>query len=229
MARRKAVRGPLGDSIAIYSRRRCCLCFAHHGDFGEKAGQIAHIDRDNRNRSPENLAYLCLDHHNRYDSGPSQAKGLTPGELRACKDALEEEVRRRLPRVAAPEIPAVAARPSKTGDGPSDRKVEEYRRALLDGGVGFLIPPGSASAILRALSGSADATVKGMADHGHFTDDSGQELLVLPPSPQLLKLVSVALGEVALSEGTAVDAADALRAEIDECVRLQAGTRKRGT
>ena len=52
------------------------------GDLSEKKGQIAHLDRDPSNSDPDNLAFLCLEHHDEYDSRPSQSKGLTIEEVK---------------------------------------------------------------------------------------------------------------------------------------------------
>jgi ribosomal protein L15E len=45
-------------------------------------GQIAHVDHDATNNDPDNLVWLCLDHHDQNDSRTSQSKGLTISELR---------------------------------------------------------------------------------------------------------------------------------------------------
>jgi hypothetical protein len=80
---RKPVPQDIQDSILILCRRRCALCFGLNRDLGVKMhGQIAHISRKASDNHMENLAYLCLDHHNLYDSKPSQSKGLTEGELK---------------------------------------------------------------------------------------------------------------------------------------------------
>ena len=52
-------------------------------DWTEKQVQIAHIDHNSGNSNYENLAVLCLVHHDRYDARHSQSKGYTPDELRA--------------------------------------------------------------------------------------------------------------------------------------------------
>lgn len=51
-------------------------------------GQIAHVDRDAANNDPDNLAFLCLLHHDMYDSRSLQSKGMTPAELRSYRDEL---------------------------------------------------------------------------------------------------------------------------------------------
>ena len=63
------------------SGRRCCLCFGLNRDFDVKQGQIAHLDHDSVNTSIENLAFLCLEHHDQYDTRTSQSRGLTVQEV----------------------------------------------------------------------------------------------------------------------------------------------------
>jgi hypothetical protein len=77
------------------SRRRCPVCFCLHGDFDRKKGQIAHIDKDPSNDAPENLVFLCFDHHDEYDSTTRQSKNLTKEELVTYWDKLLLEVEAR--------------------------------------------------------------------------------------------------------------------------------------
>lgn len=63
-------------------RRRCCLCYGLDKDDAEQRGQIAHLDHDPGNNDPDNLAFLCLDHHDAYDTRTSQSKGLTMEEVK---------------------------------------------------------------------------------------------------------------------------------------------------
>lgn len=83
--------------IVTACRRRCCLCFALRSDVGERAGQIAHLDHDPSNNAPDNLAFLCLDHREEYDSRTSQSKGLTIQELKRYRAELTAEMARRAP------------------------------------------------------------------------------------------------------------------------------------
>src|SRR5215469_3319724 len=53
-------------AVLIHCRRRCAFCFCLENDAGEKAGQLAHIDRNPENNARENAAFLCLEHHSRY-------------------------------------------------------------------------------------------------------------------------------------------------------------------
>jgi hypothetical protein len=58
-----------------------------------KRGQIAHIDRNAANAEEKDLVYLCLDHHDEYDSTTSQTKGITGAELRGYKERLLTAIR----------------------------------------------------------------------------------------------------------------------------------------
>lgn len=77
------------------TRRRCAICFGLEGDLGRKKGQIAHLDKDASNNAPANLAFLCFDHHDEYDSTTSQSKGLSRLEVLKYRDDLLAELERR--------------------------------------------------------------------------------------------------------------------------------------
>jgi hypothetical protein len=70
------------------SRRRCALCVHFDNDSGQKEGQIAHLDRDPSNFAEDNLAFLCLPHHNDYDTKRRQTKNLTIREAKTARDRL---------------------------------------------------------------------------------------------------------------------------------------------
>ena len=78
--------------VLVHSRRRCALCFGLNRDTSLKVGQIAHVDRNNANNSEDNLAYLCFEHHDEYDSRTSQSKGFTSGELKQFRSELYASV-----------------------------------------------------------------------------------------------------------------------------------------
>ena len=81
IAKRAAIQPADAAEVLIQSRRRCCLCYYFNSDLEPKKGQLAHVDRDHSKSHANNLAYLCLDHHNEYDSKHLQSKNLTPEEL----------------------------------------------------------------------------------------------------------------------------------------------------
>ena len=86
--RRAAISAEVVADVLAASRRRCCICLALGGDDAEKSGQVAHLDRDPSNDDPDNLAFLCLEHHDKYDSRPRQSKGLTIAEVKRYRTEL---------------------------------------------------------------------------------------------------------------------------------------------
>jgi hypothetical protein len=94
---RKKVPKSIQDEILIKSRRRCCICYALQGDCEEKRGQIAHLDGDRANNNPDNLAFLCLDHHDQFDSRTSQSKGFSVSEVKEHRSQLYSYINRTFP------------------------------------------------------------------------------------------------------------------------------------
>lgn len=88
MASRKKISDSTQTDVLVQSRRRCCLCFGLDRDEGIKKGQIAHLDGDRTNNSNENLAFLCLEHHDEFDSTTSQSKGLLVSEVKKYREEL---------------------------------------------------------------------------------------------------------------------------------------------
>ena len=72
-------------AVLINCGRRCALCVGLNNDHTVKNGQIAHIDRDSSNSSYDNLVFLCIPHHDDYDTVRRQSKNLKPDELRHYK------------------------------------------------------------------------------------------------------------------------------------------------
>lgn len=79
---RRALPKNTETAILVQSRRRCCICFGLDRDARLKAGQVAHLDKNNDNHAEANLAFLCFEHHDEYDSTSSQRKNFTAGEVR---------------------------------------------------------------------------------------------------------------------------------------------------
>lgn len=88
MSIRKPIPKNTETIILTNSRRRCCVCFGLNKDHSEKQGQIAHLDKNPANNLLDNLAFLCLDHHDRYDSRTSQSKGFQIEELKKYREQL---------------------------------------------------------------------------------------------------------------------------------------------
>lgn len=76
------------SELLIKSKRRCVLCFAFNDDCGVKDGQIAHVNRNREENEIDNLAYLCLEHHNKYDSTMRLTKSIKESELKAHRAEL---------------------------------------------------------------------------------------------------------------------------------------------
>jgi hypothetical protein len=80
------------NEVLLLCRRRCCICFGLNRNLEIVQGEIAHLNHERSNNSRENLAYLCLPHHDQYDSRTSQSKGLRPGEVKQFRSELHKVV-----------------------------------------------------------------------------------------------------------------------------------------
>ena len=104
MGRRKHTPKAIEKEVLIASRRRCCLCFFLKDRDEDQKGQIAHLNHDPSDPSFDNLVWLCLEHHDEYDSKTSQSKGFIIDEVRHYRDRLysqndPEAIRKALPEV----------------------------------------------------------------------------------------------------------------------------------
>jgi len=106
---RKPIPEASQTAVLTRSARRCALCFGLSGDLSEKRGQLAHVDQNRDNHAEDNLVYLCLDHHDQYDSTTRQSKGLTEGEVRGYRDRLYRAVETGLGQVSRLEAELSAA------------------------------------------------------------------------------------------------------------------------
>jgi hypothetical protein len=92
MSKRKRTPSNIEKKVLLQSARRCCICYGLHSDFAVKKGQIAHLDQDPANSNFDNLAWLCFEHHDEYDSSTRQSKGLTIAEVKDYRDQLYNAV-----------------------------------------------------------------------------------------------------------------------------------------
>lgn len=88
MSSRTKVPDSTQAEVLVQSRRRCCVCFGLSRDSSVKKGQIAHLDGNRNNNSSKNLAFLCFDHHDEFDSRTSQSKGLQRVEIETYREEL---------------------------------------------------------------------------------------------------------------------------------------------
>ena len=85
---RKRIPPKVEAEVLAVCRRRCCICFGLNRDTDIKFGQIAHLDHNPSNNDLDNLAFLCLQHHDQYDTQTSQSKGLKKREVRIYRTEL---------------------------------------------------------------------------------------------------------------------------------------------
>src|SRR5260370_19012185 len=117
MAARKRPAKDIETSVLVLSRRRCCLCYCWGEHKGRRKGQIAHINRKRNDSRFDNLVWLCVEHHDEYDSRTSQSKGLTPGELREHRSQLYKEINSKPIIIAAEEAGKYLSSDSSLEDG----------------------------------------------------------------------------------------------------------------
>lgn len=92
MAKRPTIPAPTERAIVTKSRHRCSICFGLSGKDEVQKGQIAHLDGDRNNNNEGNLCWLCLDHHDDFDSTTSQSKNYEIGEVKHYREELYEEM-----------------------------------------------------------------------------------------------------------------------------------------
>jgi hypothetical protein len=85
---RKPIPADIEHRVLDRSRRRCALCTHFDNDWERKQGQLAHLDRNPSNCAEDNLAFLCLPHHDDYDTKRRQTKDLTIREVKTARDRL---------------------------------------------------------------------------------------------------------------------------------------------
>ena len=102
MTKRQPIPPDLRDELLFLSGRRCCICYGLKGDMSITLyGQIAHLNRNPSDNRFDNLAYLCLDHHEQYTSS-TQGQNLTIGEVKRYRQTLYDEINRMRNRGAWP-------------------------------------------------------------------------------------------------------------------------------
>lgn len=89
---RKRIQDDVQARVLLRSRRRCCICFGLNRDTSIKQGQIAHLDKDSSNSAEDNLTFLCLACHDRYDSATSQSKNFTKAEVKGFRSELDASI-----------------------------------------------------------------------------------------------------------------------------------------
>lgn len=88
MSRRTSISKAAEKEVLVASRRRCCLCVFLLDKSEVCQGQLAHLNRDATDSRTENLVFLCLVHHDEYDSRRSQSKGFSQLEVQEYRNRL---------------------------------------------------------------------------------------------------------------------------------------------
>ena len=91
---RTAVPDKVATELLHLSLRRCCLCYYLKNVREDVDGQIAHLDRNPSNSSLDNLVWLCLSHHDDYDTKRSLTRNLSVSEVELYRDRLHKEMAR---------------------------------------------------------------------------------------------------------------------------------------
>lgn len=93
--KRPALPNQVRTEVAVKCKRICCICFGLNSDSDRKKGQFAHLDHNPKNNKSDNIAFLCFDHHDEYDSKTSQAASLSEDEVRHYRNDLYKFIERR--------------------------------------------------------------------------------------------------------------------------------------
>ena len=107
MARPKLPR-QIETQVLVASRRRCAICAGLRINNGPVKGQIAHLNQNAADNDFDNLVWLCLEHHDEYDSRTSQSKGFTIEEVRSHRDELYHAYRPVLDQLESHRYPVLS-------------------------------------------------------------------------------------------------------------------------
>ena len=93
MSSRKALNEKQRTDILIANRHACCVC-------GDPGVQIHHINGDPSDNVHENLAVLCLPHHDKATSPPGLSASLKPEQIHRYKENWEKQCEVRAEKLA---------------------------------------------------------------------------------------------------------------------------------
>jgi hypothetical protein len=168
MATRKRLSPATEAEVLSLSRRRCCICFGLHRDVLIKQGQIAHLDKDPSNDALDNLAFLCLPHHDQYDSKTSQSKNFALSEVKLYRRELYDQLLPSLDARAAMAPAAVSPSPGTATRLPSAGKHDLHTVSIevLSDISGALSSISALAAKLRVSQQTAKKILMELADQG---------------------------------------------------------------
>jgi hypothetical protein len=75
---------------------RCCMCEPVSGAFPPRVrnGQLHHLDENPSNNGPDNLVWLCLEHHEEAGKVGKASRRLSAGTIRRYRSLLQKKVTR---------------------------------------------------------------------------------------------------------------------------------------
>src|SRR4051794_12570970 len=73
------------NEVVLRCKRHCCMCYGLYGKREVIEGQLAHLGRDPSTFSVEDLAYLCLECHKKYDTKNNRTVSYTADEVRTYR------------------------------------------------------------------------------------------------------------------------------------------------
>lgn len=178
------------STLLLRCRRRCAICYGIDRDSTTKRGQIAHLDRNPSNNALDNLAFLCLVHHDEYDSKPSQSKRLTITEVKVYRAELEEALAASL---AAPLMLSGSTKPASTANANDWTGVYRARspnaeaeiEVISNDGITYLIKGTAFYGTSNPLGPNiGELEGEGLTDNGSLVVSMGAYSLRLTPAPE---------------------------------------------
>jgi hypothetical protein len=96
-AQAKRSRAHISDDVAkavvMRCKRHCCMCYGLHRILKAVDGQLAHLGRDASKVDVDDLAYLCLECHKKYDTKNNRTLGFTASEIVGYRTLLYKALR----------------------------------------------------------------------------------------------------------------------------------------
>jgi hypothetical protein len=126
MKKRRRILSQTETELLTRSARRCCICVGLDNDYARKRGQITHLDRDSSNRKLDNLAWMCIPHHDEYDSKTRQSKGLTQAEVKRYRKMLYNVVESRRSEAERTQPTSSRIQAKKRSDQKTERPVTQH-------------------------------------------------------------------------------------------------------
>ncbi len=90
--RRKKIPKKVELKVLTSARSHCCLCYYLDHHHVVVRGQIAHLDHNRDNHDPDNLCFLCPNHHDLTETKSPLSRGVSADEVKLYRDRLYKEI-----------------------------------------------------------------------------------------------------------------------------------------